>query len=66
LNIEKTKIMYKVPIDFLSNVRKQLESNNKELENLYNRVKDSSDYKRIEKKMIENEKLIRIIKLNYE
>jgi len=58
--------MYKVPIDFLSNVRKQLESNNKELENLYNRVKDSSDYKRIEKKMIENEKLIRIIKLNYE
>lgn len=58
--------MYKVPIDFLSKVRKQLESNNKELENLYNRVKDSSDYKRVEKNMIENEKLIKIIKLNYE
>lgn len=58
--------MYKVPIDFLSKVRKQLESNNKELENLYNRVKDSSDYRRVEKNMIENEKLIKIIKLNYE
>ena len=58
--------MYKVPIDFLSKVRKQLENNNKELENLYNRVKDSSDYKRLEKNMIENEKLIKIIKLNYE
>ena len=58
--------MYKVPIDFLSKVRKQLESNNKELENLYNRVNDSSDYKRVEKNMIENEKLIKIIKLNYE
>ena len=58
--------MYKVPIDFLSKVKKQLENNNKELENLYNRVKDSSDYKRVEKNMIENEKLIKIIKLNYE
>ena len=58
--------MYKVPIDFLAKVKKQLENNNKELENLYNRVKDSSDYKRLEKNMIENEKLIKIIKLNYE
>ena len=58
--------MYKVPIDFLSKVKKQLENNNKELENLYNRVKDSSDYRRVEKNMIENEKLIKIIKLNYE
>ena len=58
--------MYKVPIDFLSKVRKQLESNNKELENLYNRVKDSSDYKRIEKKIMDNDKIIEIIKLNYE
>jgi hypothetical protein len=58
--------MYKVPIDFLSKVRKQLESNNKELENLYNRVKNVSQYRKLEKKMIENEKLIRIIKLNYE
>jgi hypothetical protein len=58
--------MYKVPIDFLSKVRKQLESNNKELENLYNRVKDSSDYKRLEKKINDNDKIIEIIKLNYE
>lgn len=58
--------MYKVPIDFLSKVRKQLESNNKELENLYNRVKDTSDYKRLEKKINDNDKLIEIIKLNYE
>lgn len=58
--------MYKVPIDFLSKVRKQLENNNKELENLYNRLNDSSDYKRVEKNMIENMKLIEIIKLNYE